>query len=275
MITSNQIKNKIWESKQEHSLTKESLKMLWENRIPLIRIRNFATVEECDNLVAQAQLFNFDYYQDVYPKIERIGITVFEYNHISKAAYFQAVERTSQLRNSIMAASFNPLERLMEKIRNCTGATVRIASEPLYGSYYAGLIRKIEQGTQLHIDYAPSEQSEWEVGTVIYQLSWNLYLKFSSNNRLGLGQSQAITGKTRIYDRQWEPGNDQYKLDSYGYSDTVIADATDMITFEPYVGDVFIFNTRNFHTVEPMDGQRVTFTSAIGLLPNGEIILWS
>ena len=60
----------------------------------------------------------------------------------------------------------------------------------------------------------------------------------------------------------------------YGYSDTVIADA-DMITFQPYVGDVFIFNTRNYHTVEPMDGQRVTFTSAIGLLPNGEIILWS
>jgi hypothetical protein len=54
----------------------------------------------------------------------------------------------------------------------------------------------------------------------------------------------------------------------------VIADA-DMITFQPYVGDVFIFNTRNFHTVEPMDGQRITFTSAIGLLPNGEIILWS
>ncbi|MCP6758270.1 MAG: hypothetical protein NHB32_05700 [Fischerella sp. CENA71] len=264
MITSNQIKTTVWENKQDYSLTKESLRMLWENRIPLIRIKDFATVQECDTLVAQAQFFNFDSYQDVYPQIERIGITVFEYNRISKAAYFQAVERASQLRNSIMAASFNPLERLMEKIRECTGATVRIASEPLYGSYYAGLIRKIEQGTQLHIDYAPLEQAEWEVGTVIYQLSWNLYLKFSSNNH----------GKTRIYDRQWQQGNDQYKLDSYGYSDTVIADA-DMITFQPHVGDVFIFNTRNFHTVDPMDGQRVTFTSAIGLLPNGEIILWS
>jgi hypothetical protein len=37
-------------------------------------------------------VFNFDSYQNVYPKIERIGITVFEYNPISKAAYFQAVE---------------------------------------------------------------------------------------------------------------------------------------------------------------------------------------
>ncbi|MEH2220997.1 MAG: hypothetical protein V7K72_28570 [Nostoc sp.] len=262
--TSNQIKSKVWDNKQEYPLTTESLRMLLENRISLIRLKEFATPQECETLVDQAELFNFDCYQDVNPKIERIGITVFEYNRISKAAYFQAVERTTKLRDCIMTASFNPLERLMVKIRECTGATVRIASEPFYGSYYTGLIRKIEQGTQLHLDYAPLEQSGWEVGTVIYQLSWNLYLKFSANNH----------GKTRIYDRQWQPGDDQYKLDSYGYSDTVIANA-DTIAFQPYVGDVFIFNTRNFHIVEPMDGQRVTFTSAIGLLPNGEIILWS
>lgn len=264
MATYNQIKPNVWEKKQEYPLTQESFKMLLNNQIPLIHFKEFATPKECENLVYQAQLFNFDSYEDVEPKIERIGITVFEYNRLSKAAYFEAVERTSQLRESILADSFNPLERLMMYIRRCTGATVRIASEPFNGSYYAGLIRKIEKGTQLHIDYAPLEQSQWEVGGVIAQLSWNLYLKFSPNSN----------GNTRIYDRQWQPGDDQYKLDSYGYSDAVIADA-DMITFQPYVGDVFIFNTRNFHTVEPMDGQRVTFTSAIGLLPNGEIILWS
>lgn len=264
MTTSNQIKSKEWANKQEYPLSTESLKMLFENRIPLIRLKEFATSQECEMLVDQAQLLNFDCYQDVNPKIERIGITVFEYNRISKAAYFQAVDRANKLKDRIIAASFNPLERLMVQIQQCTGANVRIASEPFYGSYYAGLIRKIEKGTQLHIDYAPLEQSQWEVGTVIAQLSWNLYLKLSPNNH----------GKTRIYDRQWQPGNNQYKLDSYGYTDTVIA-AADTITFQPYVGDVFIFNTRNFHIVEPMDGQRVTFTSAIGLLPNGEIILWS
>ncbi|WP_414754486.1 hypothetical protein [Anabaena sp. CCY 9910] len=262
--TSQQLKSKVWKNNQASFLTTESLKMLWENQIPLIRLQEFATPQECENLVAQAQLFNFDSYQDVYPKIERIGITVFEYNHISKAGYFQAVEQATKLRDLILAASFNPLERLMVKLRECTGATVRIASEPLDGGYYAGLIRKIEQGTQLHVDYAPYEQSGWEVCTITAQLSWNLYLKKTASSH----------GKTRIYDRQWQPGDDQYKLDSYGYSDTVIADA-DMITFQPHVGDVFIFNTRNYHIVEPMDGQRITFTSAMGLLPNGEIILWS
>ncbi|MDB9304105.1 hypothetical protein PN488_06885 [Nodularia spumigena CS-591/12] len=102
MITDNQIKSKVWESKKEYCLTKESLKMLWENRIPLIRIKDFATEQECDILVAQAQLFHFNSYQNVYPKIERIGITVFEYNRISKAAYFQAVERTAKLTGEIL-----------------------------------------------------------------------------------------------------------------------------------------------------------------------------
>ncbi|WP_256875070.1 hypothetical protein [Nostoc sp. C052] len=54
---------------------------------------------------------------------------------------------------------------------------MRIASEPFYGSYYAGLIRKIEHGTQLHIDFAPLEQSGWEVCTITAQLSWTLLLE--------------------------------------------------------------------------------------------------
>ncbi|MFN6487122.1 MULTISPECIES: hypothetical protein [unclassified Nostoc] len=260
---SNQIQSTLWEEKQEYSLNTESLKKLIEHRIPLIRIKDFATVEECEMLYSQSQLLNFNTYEDVTPKIEKVGITVFEYNSISKANYFQEVERASKLRDSIFAASFNPLERIMEKFREC-GAKVRIASEADYGSYYAGLIRKIENGTQIHIDFAPLEQSGWEVCTITTQLSWTLYLKLSDKNH----------GQTCIYDRRWVPEDEQYKLDSYGYSDTVIANV-DTVAFQPYVGDVLLFNTSNFHYVEPMQGQRVGFTSMIGLLPNGEIIFWS
>lgn len=260
---SNQIKSTLWERKQEYPLTAESLRKLIENRIPIIRIKDFATAEECEMLCVQSQLLNFNAYEDVTPKIEKVGITVFEYDRISKASYFQEVEKASKLRDSIFAASFNPLERIMEKFREC-GAKVRIASEAGYGSYYAGLIRKIENGTQLHIDFAPLEQSGWEVCTVTAQLSWTLYLKLSDNNH----------GKTCIYDRRCTPEDEQYKLDSYGYSDKVIADV-DRICFQPYVGDVLLFNTSNFHYVEPMNGQRVAFNSMIGLLPNGEIIFWS
>lgn len=264
MIVDNQINSAVWETTDEYPLFAVSLQKLFENKIPLIRIRQFATLQECDALVAQANLLGFDTYKDVTPKIERIGITVFEYNSIGKADYFQAVDQAGKKQHHITCASFNPLQRLMGMLKNHTGATVRIASESFYGNYHAGLTRKIERGTQLHIDYAPSEQREWEVGAVVAQLSWNLYLQVSSSN----------PGKTSIYDRQWHPGDEKYKLDSYGYDDAVVAGAS-RISFQPQVGEVFIFNTRNYHIVEPIEGHRVTFTSALGLLPNGEIIFWS
>lgn len=264
MIVDNQINSAEWETTEKCSLSAASLQRLFENKIPLIRIQQFATSEECEALVAKANFFGFDAYQNVTPKIERIGVTVFEYNSIGKADYFQAVDQASKEQHQITCASFNPLERLMGMLQNHTGPTVRIASESFYGNYHAGLIRKIERGTQLHIDYAHCEQPEWEVGEVVAQLSWNLYLQLSSSN----------PGKTRIYDRQWHPEDEKYKLDSYGYDDAVVAGAS-TISFQPQVGDVFIFNTRNYHIVEPTQGHRVTFTSAIGLLPNGEIIFWS
>lgn len=264
MIVDTPINSAVWETTDECPLCAVSLQKLFENKIPLICIRQFATLQECDALVAQANLLGFNAYHDVVPKIERIGITVFEYNSIGKADYFQAVDQAGKKQHHITCASFNPLQRLMERLKNHTSATVRIASESFYGSYHAGLTRKIERGTQLHIDYAPSEQREWEVGAVVAQLSWNLYLQVSSSTR----------GKTSIYDRQWHPGDEKYKLDSYGYDNAVVAGAR-MIGFQPQVGEAFIFNTRNYHTVEPIEGHRVTFTSALGLLPNGEIIFWS
>lgn len=264
MITPNLIKSKVWKTTEALSLSAKSLRMLFENQIPIVQIEQFATNQECAALVTQANLLGFDTYQNVTPKIERLGITVFEYNSIGKEDYFLAVDRASKEQYRITSASFNPLERLMAIIRNQTGTTVRIASESSYGSYHAGLTRKIEQGTQLHIDYAPSEQIGWEVSQVVGQLSWNLYLQVSANDR----------GKTYIYDRQWRSEDERYKLDSYGYNEAVVSGARS-ICFQPQVGDVFIFNTHNYHIVEPTEGQRVTFTSAMGLLPNDEIIFWS
>jgi len=264
VIANDEMKSKVWKTTEALPLSAESLRMLFENKIPLVRIEQFATPQECKMLVTEANLLGFDDYQNVNPKIERIGITVFEYNNIGKKDYFQAVAQASKEQYRITSSSFNPLERLMATIQNQTGATARIASEFLYGSYHAGLTRKIEQGTQLHIDYAPSEQPGWEVGTVIAQLSWNLYLQLSLNNH----------GKTYIYDRQWYPGDERHKLDSYGYSDKVVSGASSIV-FQPQVGDVFIFNTRNYHTVESTEGHRMTFTSAMGLLPSSEIIFWS
>lgn len=253
-----------WNCDNILTLSKSALQQLMDNKIPLIRIRGFATVDECKKLVHQANLESFNTYQDVFPKIERIGITVFEYDHIGKSHYFEAAQDAALKQQNITSVSFNPLQRFMDRVEVDTGFKTRIAFEPQYGKYHAGLIRKIERGTQLHIDYAPAEQPEWEVSNVTAQLSWNLYLQTPSST----------TGKTIIYEKQWQAKDRQYKQYSYGYKSSVIS-GVPLISFQPVVGDVFIFNTRNYHIVDPSDGYRITFTSAMGLLPNQEIIFWS
>lgn len=82
-------------------------------------------------------------------------------------------------------------------------------------------------------------------------------------------------GKTHIYNRLWQPEDEVLRNEAaYGYQETIVEGAQH-VTFQPRVGDVVIFNTRHFHQVEPVDGYRVTFTSALGLYPSGEIIFWS
>ncbi|WP_052743325.1 hypothetical protein [Pseudomonas veronii] len=88
------------------------------------------------------------------------------------------------------------------------------------------------------------------------QLAWNLYLRVSDTK----------SGHTHIFDRQWRPADDTLKEGIYGYNTSVVANAEEAI-FAPTVGEVVIFNTRNFHYVEPTEGERVSFTSAIGQLP--------
>src|SRR4051812_13631203 len=78
-----------WNGHGNYALDQASFTKLMENHIPFIRIPNFATREECENLVEQAAVEGFSPYRGVDPQINRIGNTVFEYNNISKEMYFQ------------------------------------------------------------------------------------------------------------------------------------------------------------------------------------------
>jgi len=253
-----------WKVDIQRKLTRESFDLLAENRIPLLRIENFATRSECEKLVEEASALGFGDYRDVEPKIGRIGSTVFEYDRLSKAAYFADIEKAIQLRDGMFRRSFDPLRRMIELIETNTGYPAGIAEEPDGSVYYAGLIRRIERGTLLHIDYAPAEQTGWQICQIEQQLSWNLYLKVDDERG----------GTTTIYRRQWRRGDDDLRQGGYGFHPTVVHRAQ-RADFRPVVGDAVLFNTRNYHIVAESVGQRVTVTSAIGIMPDKRVLLWS
>lgn len=254
-----------WNEQLVTSLDPNSFRMLLDNKVSSIRIPNFASYRECEDLVKSASKVGFSAYRDVVPKINKLGLTAFEYDKISKEKYFEDRQAAVHTQYSVFEQSFDPLQRMHGLIRDRTNYFPRIAEEKGFGKYYAGLIRRIEEGTLLHIDYAPIEQSHWnEITTVKHQLAWNLYLRVSNPDE----------GHTSIYNKLWDGQDEAYKGDSYGY-DPALVSGHRKAQFKPVTGDVVIFNTQNFHQVDPTEGERVTFTSAMGTLANNELIFWS
>jgi len=235
-----------------------------DNLIPYIRVANFTSVAACEELSSSVFDLSFGKYREVEPPIDRIGCTVFEYDAIGRRDYFADTKRAAEVQDELFSRTFNPLSMLMSLLSRSTGRRTTIARNGDGQSYYAGLVRRIEQGTLLHVDYAPAEQNGWEICDIKHQLSWNLYLKVGS---IGSGQ-------TTVYQRQWKPEDNRYKERRYGFDHEVIAGSEHAI-FQPVVGEVVLFNTRNYHMVDPSRGIRITVTSAIGETPRGDLILWS
>ena len=258
-------RNSSWNTLNVEELDRDCWQRLVRNEIPAVVIRDFATPDECARLVERSQVIGFGPYEKVVPPIDRVGATVFEHNGSAISLYFAEAERVRAIQGEIFSQSFSPLERFMSRLSGIAGAPVQIAADPIHGTYSAGLIRRIENGALLHIDYAPAEHPEWWVAQVEAQLSWNLYLELDPVN----------PGRTHVYNREWSAKDVTFKIpDSYGYQHAV-TDGAKRFTLHPTRGDVYIFNTRNFHEVESSKGRRTTVTSAVGVLPDGRIVLWS
>ncbi|MGH3868394.1 MAG: hypothetical protein ACRDQ4_20185 [Pseudonocardiaceae bacterium] len=157
-----------------------------------------ADTEECARLVEAAETLGFSAYQNVVPRIDRIGVTAFEFHgRGDKPGYFRAAEHARTLQVAIFEQSFDPVARVMGLLREHVGVTVEVADE------------------------------EHRVGAM------------------------------------------------YGFRDEIVAGAREAV-IEPAVGDLYLFNTRNYHRMRPCEGQRVATSSACGVHPNTDaVVLWS
>jgi hypothetical protein len=252
-------------SRLSDSLDAVSLQQLLRNEIAAIVVPGFASAAECASLAERATRIGFESYRNVAPPIERIGITVFEYDVIGMERYFQAADAARRIQREVFASSFDPVERFIRLIAEHHHGAVSIATDPEFGRYFAGLVRRIEDGTMLHVDYAPAEHPAWCVGQVRCQLAWNVYVELESPE----------AGWTHIFNRPWQPALEGFKIpDSYGYRRDLL-DGVEQFSYRPALGDLFLFNTRNFHEVAPGNGNRMTINSAVGLFEDGALLLWS
>jgi hypothetical protein len=253
-----------WADRGTDMLTSETLQQLMDNLVPYIRLPGFASTSACDALADCVINEAFGNYRGVEPRIERMGCTVFEYDAVGKEDYFADSRMAAEARDRLFRVTFDPLSMMTRLLARNTGRRTSIAESSAGQSYYAGLVRRIEQGTKLHVDYAPAEQKGWEICAVRHQLTWNLYLKVDGGS----------SGQTTVYCRQWRPEDKRFKEGSYGFNRKVVM-GSEHATFQPAVGEVVLFNTKNYHEVAPSLGCRITVASAIGETSRGDLILWS
>lgn len=257
-----------WTSEGEFELTTENLRLLLDNRIPVIRIRGFATPEECASFTAAARSGNIKYYS-VATRIGYIGMAQYEYRWgRPKEEFFAAVPAASRdLQEVIARCSFDPVQRLIDCLQAVWPRPVHVAREDM-GGYYAGIIRFAGDGVDLHCDWAPVNSPHYAIGRIDGQLGWNF---FAEDLQSG--------GHTTVHNAPWDPEvKDGQIPKSYGL-DRALVECAPNAVYQASAGDVVLFNTRNPHEVAGgvprPGGSRISIGSFVGRMPDGELVLWS
>jgi hypothetical protein len=246
--------------------TSHTLQGLFSGRVAGLCIPDFLTKAECEELIKRIGEWEFSQYRNVSPPINRLGITVFEYDGLGKAEYFKAVEEANRNTARITEGIDSPVQRVMDWLSSLVPNTpISRAVEVGYGQYFAGLLRRIEEGTLIHVDFAPAEHPTWGVGQVINQMAWNIYLKVPA----------ADPGFVYVWKKQWRQEDDVYKIPgSYGYIPEVV-EGVPFAKITPKQGMLMMINTRNFHQVLPSAGIRLAMSAAAGCTADKRIVFWS
>lgn len=254
-----------WTSAEGLPITRPNLEALLENRIPCIRIADFATRSECAALSNAAREARFAYDAEVDPPIGRIGVALFSYRDQPKKVYFQVASEQRRIQRQILSRSFDPLSRLIKMLGKVSGTRVSNASDSEYGSFFFGLIRLIQLKAGLHADFVQLDAPHSALADVEAQLAWNLYLTEPESG-----------GNCIVYNQLWQPEHERHKEDdSRLYYRRDLVGHCSKFAINPRLGDLVIFNCRNLHEIEACSGERMTITSFIGRKPDGELVLWS
>ena len=256
-----------WASAAEHALDPDTLCQLLDNRIGAIRIGGFATPAECRAFAQAARQGRVKHYS-VGRKIGYIGMAQYEYRwNRPKSDFFADVPAAWADLQAVFDASFNPLQRLIDRLQAVWPQPVAVAHEPM-GDYFAGIVRFAGEGVDLHADWAPLNAPGYDVGRIDGQLGWNFF-----------AEELASGGETTVHNAPWDPPVTPGEIpQSYGLDRAIVAGAP-RLRYRPTAGDVVLFNARNPHEVAGGtavgDGSRISIGSFIGRMPDGRLVLWS
>jgi hypothetical protein len=255
-----------WSSVETPNIRRQDLLDLFEGRLAALIIPRRISEQTCNILISRLQKEGMSKYSHVNAAVDKFGLVQAEHNRPElKDAYFEKVLAANRASRALYkGVCEDPLKLIMNDFRREMRAHITIAKEQDFGNYFAGTFRLIKGAGLIHYDFANSEVNGWEISKVVAQLSWNLYL------------SRPVSGgELIVYSNQWNPQSEIHKKPlCYSYFKSAVDDAA-QFSYSPNVGDLVIFNSRNFHEIKPPVGLRYSLSSFIGLLRDSQIIFWS
>jgi hypothetical protein len=266
----------MWRTNEAQALSAGSLTALFANEVPAIRIPGFAAADECARFAEATRRFQMkavvgdtEAGQPAFAaqRIDHLGMTQAEYKRRGAAAYFEQAKRAGAETAEVYALSFNPVERLRALLSGHFPGEVALAVEPDGRRYFAGIIRRSNQGLALHADFAPYQAPGYMVDRVDAQLAWNFY-----------AETPAEGGINTLHYAPWKwtrsrPGE---VGENYPLPAEAVAGAS-TFSYQPKAGEAWLFNTRNPHKVSAVEsaGDRLAVACFVGRLPEGRLALWS
>jgi hypothetical protein len=159
------------------ALDTASLRALIAGEIPAIRMAGFASRDECSRFCAAIRQRAAEAKAAVTARMSLIGANFSNYTGQTKEGYFDLVEPSYQAVGAIAdEGGFDPLQRMMDRLRAIWPADVGVAMEPGHGRYFAGGIKTRTSSGNLHYDFVPHSAPGFAIAQIEDQLGWNLYL---------------------------------------------------------------------------------------------------
>jgi 2OG-Fe(II) oxygenase superfamily len=212
-------------------------------------------------------------------RVLKLGAAQSEYTDKDPAEYFACALNHNARRRSLFPVGADPVDQVLATLTSIWPRDVDIAKAANGMQYCLGLAR-ISRGSFLHFDSAaaydaPKEKGWSPIDHATAQVAVNLILDIPPS---GNG------GELMVWDLQYESTADRWRKPQahHDFFPRIVNGHRAAIA-APEIGDLIIFNSRNFHQVVPVtsregDSERIALTFFVGTVPDDDgqrLVAWS
>ena len=225
--------------------------------INLIIVKNYysnaACNFACSKIYKSGKIHNYINASNV----KKIGMAFFESQNSldSFRKYYDSVEKNNAMMQDFFSPFTPPIDSLMAQINRIWEPGIRL--ENLHGKkMFSGLLRFVDKDAEImpHVDVLSHDiQKSFIAKSLQGQFAANIYLDVPK-----------FGGELQI----WDTGISINELNAIKEKDDYFVSREKLgppaFTFKPCVGDLVIFNSRNFHAVAKCKEKRAAMSTFIG-----------